>query len=107
MDMIYSQIFDLSLDYDQIKFSSEDYLDDVLLMLFRLGTSSCPSSLTNTFSSFMRYMSLSLECFGKFVVEPIDDILILSMSKEVHIEQLALVLETFRNHLCVVAKYLF
>jgi hypothetical protein len=47
-----------------------------------------------------------LEYLDKLVVEPIDDILISSMSKEVHIEQ-ALMLETFKNHLCVTTKYVF
>jgi hypothetical protein len=48
-----------------------------------------------------------MEYLDKFVVEPIDDILIFSMSKEVHIEQLALMLETFKNHLCLITKYVF
>jgi hypothetical protein len=52
-------------------------------------------------------MSFSLEYLDKFVIEPIDDILISSMFKEIHIEQLALILETFENHLCVITKYLF
>jgi hypothetical protein len=48
-----------------------------------------------------------LEYLDKFVIEPINDILISSMSKEVHIEQVALMLETFENHLCVIMKYVF
>jgi hypothetical protein len=99
-------IFDLSLGYRQIKFSSEDYLEDVhthgvsLEYFVSLG-------LSNTFASFMQHVNLSLEYLDKFVVEPIDDILIFSMFKEVHIEQLALMLETFKNHLCVITKYVF
>ena len=52
-------------------------------------------------------MSPSWEYPDKFVVEPIDDILIFSMAKVIHIEQLALILETFENHLCVIMKYVF
>jgi hypothetical protein len=100
-------IFDLSLGYRQIKLSSKDYLDDV----YTIGVSSeytfMSFGLTNTFASFIQNVSLSLEYLDKFVVEPIDDILTFSMSKEVHIEQLALMLETFKNHLCVNTKYVF
>ena len=63
--------------------------------------------LTNTFALFMQHVSPSLEYLDKFVVEPINDILISSMSKEVHIEQLALMLKTFKNQLCVITKYVF
>ena len=52
-------------------------------------------------------MSPSLEYFDKFVIEPVDDILISSIFKEIHSEQLALILETFENHLCVIMKYVF
>jgi hypothetical protein len=55
----------------------------------------------------MQNMSSSLEYLDKFVIEPIDDIPIFSKFKEVHIEQLALILETFENHLCVIMKYVF
>jgi hypothetical protein len=85
MDMLSYQFFDLSLDYRQIKLSSEDYLDDIF---FTNGVS--PEyifksfGLTNTFASFIQNVSLSLEYLDKFVVEPIDDILTFSMSKEVH-----------------------
>ena len=48
-----------------------------------------------------------MEYLDNCVVEPIDDILIFSMLEGVHIEQLALVLETFVNYLCVIVKYLF
>jgi hypothetical protein len=86
-------IFDLSLGYRQIKLSSKDYLDDV----YTHGVSSeytfMSFGLTNTSASFMQNMSSSLEYLDKFVVEPIDDILISSMLKEIHIEKLALILE--------------
>ena len=107
MDMLSSQIFDLSLGYHQIKFSSEDYLEDVHTHGVSLEYIFMSFGLTNTFASFMQHVSPSLEYLDKFVVEPIDDILIFSMSKEVHIEQLALMLETFKNHLCVITKYVF
>ena len=64
--------------------------------------------LTDTFASFMRHMNpSSWSIFDKFVVEPLDDILIFSMPKEIHIGRLALVLETFENHLCAIAKRVF
>ena len=100
-------IFDLSLGYRQIKLSSEDYLYDV----YTHGVSSeytfMSFGLTNISASFMQNMSFSLEYLDKFVIEPIDDILISSMFKEIHIEQLALMLETSKNHLCVIMKYVF
>ena len=64
--------------------------------------------LTDTFASFMRHMNpSSWSIFDKFVVEPLDDILIFPIYEEVHIGRLALVLETFENHLCVIAKQVF
>ena len=51
--------------------------------------------------------SILLEYFNKLVVEPIDNIPIASMSKEDHYEHLAIMLETFENHLCVITKYVF
>jgi hypothetical protein len=53
------------------------------------------------------YESIFLEHLNKLVVEPIDDILIFSMFKEIHTGHLALMLETFENHLCVITKYVF
>ena len=79
-------------------FSTHGVLPEYIFMSF---------GLTNTFALFVQHVSLSLEYLDKFVVEPIDDILIFSMSKEVHIEELALMLETFKNHLCVIMKYVF
>jgi hypothetical protein len=64
-------------------------------------------ALTNTFALFMQHMSPSSWNLDKIVVEPIEDILILPLSKEVHIEHLALMLETFKNYLCVITKYVF
>ena len=63
--------------------------------------------LTNISCSFMQNMSSSLEYLDKFVIEPIDDILISSMLKEIHIGQVALMLESFENNLCVIMKYVF
>jgi hypothetical protein len=107
MDMLSSPIFDLSLGYRQIKLSSKDYLDDV----YTHGVSSeytfMSFGLTNISASSMQHMSPSLECSDNFVIEPIDDILISSMLKEIHIEQLALILGTFENHLFVIMKYVF
>jgi hypothetical protein len=48
-----------------------------------------------------------LEHLNKLVVEPIDDILIFSMFEGVHIRHLALMLETYEKHLCVIMKYEF
>lgn len=100
-------IFDVSLGYHQIKLSSKDYLDDA----YTHGVSSeytfMSFDLTNTSASFMQNMSSSLEYLDKFVIEPLNDILISSMFKEVHIEQLALILESFENHPCVITKYVF
>jgi hypothetical protein len=79
-------IFDLILGYHQIKLSPKDYLDDVSTNGLSPGYIFMSFGLTNTFASFMQYTSLLLEYLDKFVVEPIDDILIFSMSKEVHIE---------------------
>jgi hypothetical protein len=53
------------------------------------------------------YESIFLEHLNKLVVEPIDDILIFSMFEGVHIRHLALMLETYENHLCVIMKYEF
>ena len=64
--------------------------------------------LTDTFTSFMRHMNpSSWRIFDKFVVEPLDDILIFPIYEEVHIGRLALLLETFENHLCAIAKHVF
>jgi hypothetical protein len=48
-----------------------------------------------------------LEYLDKLVVKPIDDILIFSMFEGVHVEQSALVLETFENQLRVTMKHVF
>jgi hypothetical protein len=48
-----------------------------------------------------------LEYLDKLVVEPIDDILIFSMSGKIHIEHLAVMLETFENQLRVIAEHVF
>jgi hypothetical protein len=104
---IFSQIFDLSLGYHQIKLSSEDYLDDVYTHGVSLEYIFMSFALTNTFALFMQHMSPSSWNLDKIVVEPIEDILILPLSKEVHIEHLALMLETFKNYLCVITKYVF
>ena len=48
-----------------------------------------------------------MNCLDKFVVEPINDILIFSMLDKIHIEQLALMLEIFEIHLRVISKYVF
>ena len=48
-----------------------------------------------------------MEYLDKFVVEPIDDILIFSMLDKIHIESLALMLESFENRLRVISKYMF
>ena len=48
-----------------------------------------------------------MECLDKFVVEPIDDILIFSMLDLIHMEHLALMFETFENLLRVISKYVF
>jgi hypothetical protein len=53
------------------------------------------------------YESTFLEHLNKLVVEPIDDILIFSMFEDIHIGNLALILETCENHLCVIMKYVF
>jgi hypothetical protein len=53
------------------------------------------------------YESVILERLNKLVVEPIDDILIFSMFEDIHIGRLALMLETYENHLCVIMKYEF
>jgi hypothetical protein len=48
-----------------------------------------------------------LEHINTLVVEPIDDILIFSMFEDIHIEYLALMLETFENQLRVTVKHVF
>ena len=48
-----------------------------------------------------------MEYLGKCVIEPIDDILIFFLVEEVHVEHLALMLETFKNHLRVITKIVF
>jgi hypothetical protein len=53
------------------------------------------------------YESIFLEHLNKLVVEPIDNILIFSMFEDIHTGHLALMLETFENHLCVITKYVF
>ena len=46
--------------------------------------------LTDAFASFMRCMNpSSWSIFDKFVVEPLDDILIFAIYEEVHIGRLA------------------
>jgi hypothetical protein len=104
MNMLSSQIFDLSLGYQQIILSSKDYLDGVYTPGVSLEYIFMSFGLTNTLALFVQHVSLSLEYLDKFVVEPIDDILIFSMPKEVHIEQLAVMLETFKNYLCITTK---
>ena len=97
----------MSLGYRQIKLSSKDYLDDV----YTHGVSSkytfMSFGLTNTFASFLQNMSSSLEYLDKFFIEPIDDILISSKFKQIHNGQVALMLESFENNLCVIMKYVF
>jgi hypothetical protein len=53
------------------------------------------------------YESIFLEHLNKFVVEPIDDILIFSIFEDIHIGHLALMLGTCENHLWVITKYVF
>jgi hypothetical protein len=53
------------------------------------------------------YESIFLEHLNKLVVEPIDDILIFSMFEDIHIGNLALILETYKNHLCVITTFVF
>ena len=55
----------------------------------------------------MAYESIFLEFHYKVVVEPIDNILIPSMFEEIHIEHMALVLETCMNQPCVITRYVF
>ena len=55
----------------------------------------------------MIYESIFSEYHNKVVVEPIDDILIISMFEEIHIGHLALVLETCKNKPCVITRYMF
>ena len=65
------------------------------------------SSLTNICLVHESCESHCLEYLGKCVIEPIDDILIFSLVEEVHVEHLALMLETLKNHLCVIMKFVF
>ena len=48
-----------------------------------------------------------MECVDKFVVDPINVILILSMIDKIRVELLALMLENFENRLQVISKYVF
>ena len=53
------------------------------------------------------YEPTVLEYLDKFVVEPINYLLILSMLEEVHIGYWALALETCSNQLCAITKFVF
>ena len=93
---IYS-IFDLSLGYRQINLRTKDYLDVVLLQCFTWVDLHALWSDQYFRLVRMAYESIFLEYHYKVVVEPIDNILIPSMFEEIHIEHMALVLETCTN----------
>jgi hypothetical protein len=71
-----------------------DNLDGVSTCGFHLNTSSFPWSDQYFCLVSTIYESIFLEHLNKLVVEPIDDILIFSMFKDIHIGHLALVFET-------------
>ena len=95
------------MGYRQIKLSPYDHLDDVFFMVFRQLTSSCPWSDQYFCLVHVLFDSILLEYLNKLLVEPIDIILIASMSEEDHYEPLAIMLETFENHLCALTKNVF
>jgi hypothetical protein len=67
-----------------------------------------PFGLTNIFCLVpTTYEFILLEHINKFVVEPIDNILTFSMFEDIHIGHWALLLETYKNHLCAITKYMF
>jgi hypothetical protein len=83
----------LSLGYRQIKLSPKDNLDGVSTRGVSLEYTVIPFDLTNTLALFVQYESIILEHLNKLVVEPIDNILIFSMFEDIHIGNLALLLE--------------
>jgi hypothetical protein len=96
------------LGYRQIKLSSKDYLDGVPTRGVSPKCTFMSFGLTNTFCLVpTTYESIFLEYHDNLVVEPINDTLALFIIEEIHIEHLALVLETCKNHLCVVTMYVF
>ncbi|WP_228393215.1 hypothetical protein, partial [Pseudomonas helleri] len=48
-----------------------------------------------------------MERLDKFFVDPVNNILTFSMLDWIYMEHLALMLETFENHLRVISKYVF
>ena len=78
-----------------------------LLVMFHLSPSSCLWSDHHFCFVDTTYESIFLEYSDKFVIDPINDILIFSMLEKISIEPLALMLENFENHLRVISKYVF
>src|SRR3954471_24603861 len=78
-----------------------------ILVMSHLSTSSCLWSNQQLCFVHATYEFIFLECLDKFVAEPIDDILTFSMLDLIHMEHLALMLETFENLLHVISKYEF
>ena len=79
----------------------------LLLVMFHLSPSSCLWSDQHFCLVYKTYESICLEYLDEFVVDPLDDIVIFSMLDKIHIESLALTLETFENRLRVISKYVF
>ena len=108
--MVYPNGFDIIPIFDLIwaivKSNSVPWtiVDDVLPMVFRQLTSSCPWSDQYFCLVHISDYPILLEYLNKIVVEPIDNILIASMFEEDHYDHLAIMLETFENHLCVITK---
>jgi hypothetical protein len=95
------------LGYRQIKLSPKDYLVGVSARGVSLEYAFMSFGLTNTFASSLQHMipshwsiliSLSLSPSMTFLF---------SMLEKIHIGQLALMLETFENHVRVITKYVF
>ena len=85
-DMLSSPLW-FDLGYRQIKLSSKDNLDNVTSCDVSLEYILMSSGLTNTFGLIQTtYESIFLECVDKFVIEPINVILIISMTDKIRVE---------------------
>jgi hypothetical protein len=95
------------LGYRQIKLSPKDYLDGVSNCGVSLEYTFMSFGLTNTFALFLQHMSpLSWSIQISLLLSPSMTFLFLPV-EDIHIGYLALMLETFENHLCVIMKYEF